>query len=121
MGSPTWARTSSVSVSSGAPGTRRLYQAKRPHSDCEPGNRLAGTGFEEPCSEGSGKRILTANVIAVVLCRIAVDQRATEERVLHAAHLVFDGEEDLVGGGIDNVTKSPFVAVGLPPDAFHIH
>src|SRR5215471_12419239 len=144
MGSPTWARTSSVSVSSGAPGTRRLYQAKRripiatkkgkePQEAQEAQESdtflcllcflwfLPLLVYKGVDSEGSGKRILTANVIAVVLCRIAIDQRAAEQRVLQAADLVFDGEENLVGGGIDDVTKTPFVAVGLTRDAFQIH
>src|SRR5262245_42442138 len=54
----------------------------------------------------AAKRVVPPRVIAVALLRVAIDQRASIERVRNAPHLVLEDEQRLAARGIDDVAKA---------------
>jgi len=69
---------------------------------------------------GPDPRIAAGRVTDVVLCRVTIGQRAQVKRMTHAAHLMFDREQNLARAGIDDVfeTVLMFVALLLNESAF---
>src|ERR1700730_1163744 len=105
------------SKTTGSPPTlRRRHAANSPPSEppITRARRAAMTGLATLGScHGPRHAVMARLVIAVALRRGAVDERPTIERMGLAAHLVFDGEQDLARIKIDDVLEAIFVIVDL--------
>src|SRR5690349_5755851 len=77
---------------------------------------LAGFQKAPGASVASAERIVPANVIAVVLRRIAVDQRARVERMGEASHFVLKNEKRLSTLRVDDVSEAILVLAALLGD-----
>ena len=78
-----------------------------PRFRCEAG----GHQFKRPEAD-----FVARNKVAVVHIRVAVDEHAVEHRVAHAARLMLDAEQRLVGVHIDDIEEAVLVLVAFLAD-----
>src|SRR5438552_5971351 len=81
-----------------------------------------GRGTKSPSELRSWvKRVAAALVRSLLLRSVPVDERPHVERVRHAANLVLDLEQQLVGVGIDDLDEAPLVGMALHRDEPAVH
>src|SRR5512145_165141 len=77
------------------------------------GPSACGDGQQARGSVGATKRVVAAHVLAIVLGRVAIDERARVKRVREAPHLVLESKQALSARRVDDVAEAVLVLARL--------